>query len=116
MTRNLTKPHARSRVSNGKQMFLNGEVRSKASRRFRDLFYDIASDLGGQDHLSTGQVQLARRCAMISVTCELMEQDAVAGKDFDTDTYGQLTDRLGRAFVRLGLVDAGADIDADAEG
>jgi hypothetical protein len=34
----------RSRVSNGKQMFLDGQVRSRASRRFRDLFNDIASE------------------------------------------------------------------------
>jgi hypothetical protein len=106
MPRNLTgkiQPHGKSRVSNGKQLFLDGQVRSKASRRFRDILYAIAVDLGGMDHLSTGQIQLARRAALISVTCEEMEQSAVKGDPFDVETYGKLTDRLGRCFQRLGL-------------
>ena len=94
---------SRSRVTNGKQLFLDGEVRSRASRRFRDLLAGIASDLGGVNELSVGQMQLARRCALLSVQCEIMEAAAVDGKDFDLDQYGQLTDRLGRAFQRLGL-------------
>jgi hypothetical protein len=102
-TQKPRKSNARSRVSNGKQLFLDGEVRSKASRRFRDLFYAIASDLGGMEHLSTGQMQLARRAAMISVTCEEMEQSSVSGKEFDIEAFGRLTDRLGRCFERLGL-------------
>jgi hypothetical protein len=32
-----------------------------------------------------------------------MEVDAVAGKAFDIDLFGQLTDRLGRCLQRLGL-------------
>lgn len=110
------KSTARSRVSNGKQLFLDGEVRSKASRRFRDLFYAIASDLGGMEHLSTGQMQLARRAAMISVTCEEMEQASVSGKEFDVNTFGKLTDRLGRCFERLGLKRETRDVTQTLEG
>ncbi len=110
------KPNARSRVSNGKQLFLDGEVRSKASRRFRDLFYAIASDLGGMEHLSTGQMQLARRAALISVTCEEMEQSSVAGKEFDIESFGRLTDRLGRCFERLGLKREARDVTQTLEG
>jgi hypothetical protein len=109
-------PKGRSQVTNGRTLFLNGDIRTRASRRFRDLLAAIAGDLGGVDHLSTGQMQLARRCAMISVTCELMEQDAVSGKDFNTDIYGQLTDRLGRAFTRLGLERQPRDITQTLEG
>jgi hypothetical protein len=76
---------------------------SKVSRRFRDVLASIAADLGGVDRLSEGQKQIARRCAMLSVECEIMESAAVAGQPFDLDAYGQLTDRLGRAFQRLGL-------------
>jgi hypothetical protein len=64
---------------------------------------EIVSDLGGFNHLSEGQRQLARRCAMLSVECEKIEALGVAGKAIDLDCYGQLTDRLGRAFQRLGL-------------
>jgi hypothetical protein len=38
--------------------------------RFRDLNDDIIADLGGRDRLSTGQLQLVRRAATLSVTAE----------------------------------------------
>jgi hypothetical protein len=97
------KPTARSRVSNGKCLFLGGDQRSQASRRFRDVLAAIVSDLGGPDRLSEGQRQLARRCAMLAVECEKIEAIGVAGGTIDLAGYGQLTDRLGRAFQRLGL-------------
>jgi hypothetical protein len=96
-------PKGRSKVTNGRQLFIDGDARLKVSRRFRDVLASIAADLGGVDRLSEGQKQIARRCAMLSVECEIMESAAVAGQPFDLDAYGQLTDRLGRAFQRLGL-------------
>jgi hypothetical protein len=63
----------------------------------------IVADLGGSDRLSEGQRQIARRCAMLAVECEKIEALGVAGEAIDLDTYGQLTDRMGRAFSRLGL-------------
>ena len=101
----------RSRVSNGSAMFIDAvDGRSKMSRRFRDVLSEIFSDLGGADGLSEGQRQLARRCALLSVTCEQLEARSVAGEEIDLDTFGQLTDRLGRAFGRLGLRRAKRDI------
>jgi hypothetical protein len=96
-------PKGRSKVTNGRQLFIDGDARLKVSRRFRDVLASIATDLGGVDRLSEGQKQIARRCAMLSVECEIMESAAVAGEPFDLETCGQLTDRLGRAFQRLGL-------------
>jgi hypothetical protein len=75
----------------------------KWSRRFRDVLGQIVADLGGADQLSEGQRQLARRCATISLACERMEGEAAAGAAIDLETYGKLTDRLGRTFQRLGL-------------
>jgi hypothetical protein len=106
-------PKARSRVTNGRQLFIDGDARLKVSRRFRDMLASIATDLGGVDRLSEGQKQIARRCAMLSVECEIMESAAVAGEPFDIETYGQLTDRLGRAFQRLGLKRALHDVTPD---
>ena len=96
-------PKGRSKVTNGRQLFIDGDARLKVSRQFRDVLASIATDLGGVDRLSEGQKQIARRCAMLSVECEIMESAAVAGQLVDLDVYGQLTDRLGRAFQRLGL-------------
>lgn len=95
---------SRSKVSNGSSLFLEDvDQRSAEARRFRDILGEIVGDLGGPDHLSEGQRQLARRCALLSTECEKLEAQSVAGKDIDLDTFGQLTDRLGRAFQRLGL-------------
>jgi len=94
---------ARSRVSNGKSLWLDGDKRGPAARRFRDIFAAIVSDLGGADRLSEGQKQLARRCSLLAVECERIEARAVVGEEIDLDVYGMMTDRLGRALQRLGL-------------
>ena len=60
--------------------------------------------------LSEGQRQLARRCATIAIACERMEGQAAAGQAIDLEAYGTLTDRLGRAFARLGLKRVARDI------
>jgi hypothetical protein len=98
-------PRGRSAVTNGKRLHVVSPGDQKWARRFRDVLFEIISDvstsnLGG---LSEGQRQLARRAATISIACERMEVDAAAGLPIDLDAYGQLTDRLGRAFNRLGL-------------
>jgi hypothetical protein len=101
---------ARSRVTNGRSLWLDGDQRSSAARRFRDVYTAIIGDLGGGDLLTEGQKQLARRCSLLAVTCELVEGKAVAGEEIDLEQYGQLTDRMGRAFQRLGLKRAPRDI------
>jgi hypothetical protein len=78
--------------------------------RFRDLNDDIIADLGGRDRLSTGQLQLIRRAATLSIMAEAMEADAVASKAFDVDLYGVLCDRLGRCLQRLGLERVSRDV------
>ena len=93
----------RSRVTNGKTLFVEADQRGPWARRWRDVLAEIISDLGGADLLSEGQKQLARRCATISIACERMEGEAALGNEIDLDAYGTLTDRLGRALQRLGL-------------
>jgi hypothetical protein len=106
-------PKGRSKVPNGQLPFIEGDARRKISRRFRDVLASIVTDLGGVERLSEGQKQMARRCAMLSVECEKMESAAVAGLPFDVDRYGLLTDRLGRAFQRLGLKRVMHDVTPD---
>ena len=93
----------RSRVSNGKTLFVEADQRGPWARRWRDVLGEIISDLGGADRLSEGQKQLARRCATIAIACEKLEGEAAQGHTIDLDAYGTLTDRLGRALQRLGL-------------
>jgi hypothetical protein len=96
-------PRTRSAVSNGRRLHVTKVGDTATSRRFRDLLAEIISDIGGSDGLSEGQRQLARRAATISLECEKLEAKAVSGEEIDVETYGRLTDRLGRAFGRLGL-------------
>jgi hypothetical protein len=108
------KPEARSRVGNGKTLLPMTDGRSVTARRFRDLFEDIAADLGGLDHLSEGQKQLIRRAAMLCAESERMEALAARGEaEFDIDLYGMICDRLGRLFGRLGLERKSKDITPD---
>jgi hypothetical protein len=65
---------------------------------------EIISDLGGADILSEGQRQLARRAATLAVECERLEGEMASGREADLHRYGQLTDRIGRTFHRLGLI------------
>src|SRR5436309_888289 len=93
----------RSAVTNGKRLHVVRPGGTAWARRFRDVLAEIVSDLGGADQLSEGQRQIARRCATIAISCEAMEGEAAAGRPIDLDVYGTLTDRMGRAFQRLGL-------------
>jgi hypothetical protein len=101
---------SRSRLTNGKDIVTGLDQRSRDYRRFRDILCQIIADLGGADQLSEGQRQLARRCATIAIECERMESQSVAGKKIDLEVYGALTDRLGRAFSRLGLKRVAKDV------
>jgi hypothetical protein len=93
----------RSAVTNGKRLHVQPVGDNAWSRRFRDVLAEIISDLGGARGLSEGQRQLARRAATISLECEKLEAAALSGGAINLETYGQLTDRLGRALQRLGL-------------
>lgn len=106
----------KSRVSNGKALFLEGDQRTAAARRFRDVLTEIVGDLGGHETLSEAQRQLARRAATLSVQCEALEAQASKSGLLDAEsleTYGQLTDRLGRCFARLGLNRVPRDVTPD---
>src|SRR5262245_11920464 len=111
----MTAPSApsrhRSAVTNGKRLHVVNPGDTAWARRFRDVLAEIISDLGGHDSgLSEGQRQLARRAATISIACEKLEGEAAAGIAIDFELYGRLTDRLGRAFQRLGLERRARDV------
>ena len=102
----LAKPSktTRSAIANGSRLHVvEVDGRSAEARRFRDIFAEIVSDLGGSDTLSEAQRQLARRATLMSVQAELMEADSLIGKPLDLDAYGALSDRLGRCLNRLGI-------------
>jgi hypothetical protein len=100
----------RSRVSNGRLLPIT-DLRSATARRFKDLYHDICADLGGIEHLSTGELQLVRRASMLSAECE--RQEALAAQDdveFDCDAYVVKTNALKRVLEVLGLQRRSVDI------
>jgi len=105
-------PRCRSAVTNGKRLHVVSPGDNKWARRFADILAEILSDLG-REGLSEGQRQLARRAATIAIACERMEGEAAAGAAIDLEIYGRLTDRLGRAFHRLGLRRRARDVTQD---
>ena len=111
-TRNGSRPakRGRSAVSNGTRLHVIKPGDTAWARRLRDVLGEIVSDLGGPDILSEGQRQLARRAATLSIACEKLEGEIATGKDIDLEQYGQLTDRLGRCFNRLGLKRQARDV------
>jgi len=48
----IASPCQRSRVTNGKTLFVEADNRGPWARRFRDVLAEITSDLGGADVLS----------------------------------------------------------------
>ena len=98
------KPEARSRVSNGKTLFLPGtDGRSGPARRFRDIVAEITSDLGGDDCLSEAQRQLIRRVAFLAVRCEQDESAMAAGEPSELGAYTTAANALRRIVATLGL-------------
>jgi hypothetical protein len=75
------------------------DPRSPKARRFRDLLNGIISDLGGESEMSTAQMQLARRCAWVSVQCEALE----CSEPFDVTGYTTMMGHLSRTLKVLGL-------------
>jgi hypothetical protein len=103
--------HGRSRVGNGAKLLPATDGRSMTARRFKDLVYDIAGDLGGRDHLSTGEMQLIRRAAMLSAECERQEALAVREDvEFDCDGYVVKVNALRRVLETIGLRRATRDV------
>jgi hypothetical protein len=102
---NLSK--LRSAISNGSQLFPDIDHRSAWMRRLRDLIADHISDLGGQDLISSAEMILVRRAAMLTLQLEMMEQrwaqnEGEAGPK-SIQTYQQCTNTLRRTLEALGL-------------
>jgi hypothetical protein len=75
-----TEKRVRSKVTNGRALFLDAKSQSPEARRFADILSQIIADLGGHDApLSEAQKQIARRAASLSISCERLEQIILAG-------------------------------------
>ncbi len=96
------KAHARSRVSNGRALFLDAvDGRSVFARRYRDILAQLVSDMGGDP--SEAQSLIARRAATLAVWCEQAEASMAAGTDLDIQEFTTATNALRRLLSDIGL-------------
>ena len=94
----------RSAVTNRTRHFLTpGGEQSVSGRRHRDIYDAITEDLGGVEHLSEAERQLARRCAQLAIEAEIMEDVRATGGALDIEAYIAIVNAQGRALTRLGL-------------
>ena len=94
---------ARSRVTNGKRRFVDGDGRGPWARRWRDLKALYADDLGGESTLSEFQLGLVGTAATMRCELEKFEGQLSKGEDIDTDLYGRIAGHYRRICETLGI-------------
>src|SRR5262249_7272028 len=97
----------RAAITNGSRLLNDLDQRSTWARRLRDLIAAHVEDLGGATELSSTEMVLVRRCSMLLLQCELLEQqfadnDGVASPK-SLETYQRCTNTLRRTAEALGL-------------
>jgi hypothetical protein len=97
------KKRLRSRVSNGKQAFVEGDGRTPWARRWRDLIEAHIADLGGVAALSEAQRSLIKRASTIEIELEQCEGRLSLGRPSDLSEYATAASHLRRIFETLGI-------------
>jgi hypothetical protein len=100
--------YCRTRVGNGAGLFLNSEtdLRRGHARRFKEIVYAVASDLGGFDRMSALQLQLIRRAAALAVIAEAAEARIAQGQapsNAELGGYIAISNAMRRLAHSLGL-------------
>ena len=107
-------PKIRSRVTNGRQSYVDGDGNSAWARRWRDLVALHIADLGPAETLSEAQTSLIRRCATIEIELEAMEGRLSKGEPADLDAYTRACGHLRRVLETLGLERRARDVTPNA--
>jgi hypothetical protein len=106
----------RSRVTNGKQTFVDRTIAvdERWRRRFRDIISLHTVDLGGADIVSAAESSIIRRVATETIELELLEQRfAISGKGAssdDLDLYARISNSLRRHLEAIGLERRSRDV------
>lgn len=100
------KPTARSRATNAAGALIGVDGRTGWARRYRDITELLVADMGGFDHVSQGELHLARRAATLATELERMDASFAEGgcaATADLDAYQRATNTLRRVLETLGL-------------
>jgi hypothetical protein len=99
----VTKAVARSAITNGSRLLDGLDERSRPARRYRDVQFDIANDLGGMDALTETQRHVVRSIAGLVVLREALDVKLLNGEDVHTATYCTIANTLNRLVTTIGL-------------
>jgi hypothetical protein len=87
--------------------------RTRPALAFKAVVAELASDLGGADHLSRAQMELIRRAAGLSVLASQQEADILTGGSVDVEAYTGIANTQRRLLVTLGLKRKARDVTPD---
>jgi hypothetical protein len=93
------KPTARSRITNGKALFVGVDGRSRQARRFRDIYRDLLEQTGGRSEA------LVRSIAGLCVQRELIESRLARGEPVDTAELVSVAGAISRLATKIGILD-----------
>jgi hypothetical protein len=93
----------RSRKTNNRRLFVDGDGRGPWARRWRDLQALYADDLGGASTLSEFQLGLVGTAATLRCELERIEGRLSLGEDVDLDQFGRLAGHYRRICETLGI-------------
>ena len=98
------KSHARSRVSNGRDVLPNIDGRSLIARRYRDIVTAVVGDQGGTGHCSEARnaVHPTLRCRRGSRRAD-GKQTRVNGEEINIQEHALLCSTLVRVAQRIGI-------------
>jgi hypothetical protein len=88
----------------------NLDGRTSAAKRVRALIADIAADLGGADHMTAAEHEIARRAAIAGAVLSDLEAQWLSGRPIDLGAYSTLANTQSRLLKMLGLQRRSTDI------
>jgi hypothetical protein len=90
-------------VTNGRRMHAKGtDGRSAEARRFKDLVVSFAAPFGGEAALSEAERALVRNAAALTLRCEALQANVVAGRVVDNEEMTRLANSSARVLAALG--------------
>ena len=105
------KPQAGTRRGNGSSLLAGVDGRTTQARRFREIFTNIAQDMGGDP--TEAQKAIAARAATLCVWCEAAEVEFASGGELDVLTYSTVSNAMRRLLSDLGLERRAKDVTPD---
>ncbi len=96
-------PATRSAVTNGAKLLSGLDGRTLAARRYKDIAFSLADDLGGAAELTEAQRCLIRQAAALTVHSEQLQAAMLRGEAVDAKDIVAASNASGRILAKLGL-------------